>query len=231
MLILGEPGIGKTRHAAAAAAEAHGEGAWWCMARCPPEPTISFEPWVRAIGELALAGDDAWRAGLARRREQSWGRWYRARASMKLPSSAGADEVVAAEGARYRLLQGIGAVFARAADGAPLHIVLDDAHWCDAASAQALERLLERAPATGWWSWSPRGIATWGVRHPASLALADLRRTGDLSELRLGGLDAAGLAELVGAKVGRAITPQLGGQACRRGPPETRSSRGTGARP
>ena len=48
-----------------------------------------------------------------------------------------------------------------------------------------------------------------GRRHPASLALADLRRTGDLTELRLGGLDAAGLAALVGARVGRAITPQL----------------------
>jgi len=39
--------------------------------------------------------------------------------------------------------------------------------------------------------------------------LSDLRRTDDLSELRLTGLDASGMAALVGARVGRAITPQL----------------------
>ncbi len=46
--ILGEPGIGKTRHAAAAASEAHAHGATVVLARCPPEPVIPFEPWVRA---------------------------------------------------------------------------------------------------------------------------------------------------------------------------------------
>ena len=66
VLILGEPGIGKTRHAAAAAAEAHAEGSTVVLARCPPETVVPFEPWVRAIGELALAGDDAWRGTLAR---------------------------------------------------------------------------------------------------------------------------------------------------------------------
>ena len=39
--------------------------------------------------------------------------------------------------------------------------------------------------------------------------LADVRRTGDLVELRLEGLDAGGLAALVAARVGRAITPRL----------------------
>jgi predicted ATPase len=48
-----------------------------------------------------------------------------------------------------------------------------------------------------------------GRRHPISKVLAGLRRTGDLTELRLTGLDASGLADLVGARVGRAITPQL----------------------
>ena len=65
VLIMGEPGIGKTRHAAAAAAEAHSQGATVALARCPPETIVPFEPWVRAIGELALAGDEDWREALA----------------------------------------------------------------------------------------------------------------------------------------------------------------------
>ena len=58
VLILGEPGIGKTRHAAAAAAEAHADGAVVVLARCPPEAVDR----VRALG----ARDR--RAGARRRR-------------------------------------------------------------------------------------------------------------------------------------------------------------------
>ncbi len=45
-LVLGEPGIGKTRHAAAAAADAHARGEVVVLARCPPEAVIAF----RALG-------------------------------------------------------------------------------------------------------------------------------------------------------------------------------------
>jgi len=209
VLVLGEPGIGKTRHAAAAAAEAHADGATVVLARCPPEPVIAFEPWVRAVGELALAGDDAWRAKLA----EAAG----AELTALVPELSGnatsgdravADDIVIAEGARYRLLRGICATLAFAAGDAPLHVVLDDAHWCDPASAQALAHLLESAPAQLVLVATARDQEM-GRRHPVSKVLSDLRRTGDLSELRLAGLNASGLAALVGARVGRAITPGL----------------------
>lgn len=212
VLILGEPGIGKTRHAAAAAAEAHAAGEVVVLARCPAEAAIAFEPWARAIGELALAGGDAWRAELA----QAAGPELAALVPelgehATLSKRAVADEVVAAEGARYRLFRGIGAALALAAGEAPLHMVLDDAHWCDPASAQALGHLLESPPAQLVLVVTARDREM-GRRHPVSKALTDLRRTGDLEELRLTGLDASGLAALVGAKVGRAITPGLAEQ-------------------
>jgi len=206
-LILGEPGIGKTRHAAAAALEAHDRGELVVLARCPPEAVVPFEPWVRAIGELALAGDDAWREGLA----AAAGAELTALVPQLDREGAGArqatsSELTAAEGARYRLLTGIGAALAYAADDAPLHIVLDDAHWCDPASAQALEHLLDSTPCELVLVATARDREM-GRRHPVSQALSDLRRTGDLCELSLDGLDASGLAALVGARVGRVITP------------------------
>ena len=216
VLILGEPGIGKTRHAAAAAADAHAQGAVVALARCPPEPVIAFEPWVRAIGELALAGDEVWRAQLADAAGPEL--------SALVPQlgehagaaeRTGAGEMVAAEGARYRLLNGISAALACAAGESPLHLVLDDAHWCDAASAQALEHLLGSAPDRMVLVVTARDREM-GRGHPVSRALADLRRTGDLSELRLEGLDASGLAALVGARLGRAITPRLAARLERR---------------
>ncbi len=208
-LIVGEPGIGKTRHAAAAALEAHARGELVVLARCPPETVVPFEPWVRAIGELALAGDDEWRQGLA----AAAGAELTALVPQLDREGAGAEQVTsgelaAAEGGRYRLLTGIGAALAHAAGGAPLHIVLDDAHWCDPASAQALEHLLDSAPCELVLVATARDREI-GRRHPVSRALSDLRRTGDLSELRLDGLDASGLAALVGARVGRVITPRV----------------------
>ncbi len=207
--ILGEPGIGKTRHAAAAAAEAHALGATVVLARCPPEPVVPFEPWVRAVGELALTGDAEWRKALAGVAGPEF--------SALVPElsehagrgeSAAAASTVLAEGARYRLLRGISATLARAADGAPLHIVLDDAHWCDPASAQALEHILEGSHPQLALVVTARDREL-GRRHPVSRVLAGLRRTGDLEELRLEGLDASGTAALVSAKVGRSITPGL----------------------
>ncbi|HWC48421.1 MAG TPA: AAA family ATPase [Solirubrobacterales bacterium] len=208
-LILGEPGIGKTRHAAAAALEAHARGELVVLARCPPEAVVPFEPWVRAIGELALAGDDEWRRGLT----AAAGAELTALVPQLDRGGAGAErvsssELAAAEGARYRLLTGIGTALAHAAGDAPLHIVLDDAHWCDPASAQALEHLLDSSPGELVLVATARDREM-GRRHPVSRALTNLRRTGDLSELRLGGLDASGLAALVGARVGQAITPRV----------------------
>jgi class 3 adenylate cyclase/tetratricopeptide (TPR) repeat protein len=205
--ILGEPGIGKTRHAAAAAAEAHERGATVVLARCPPDPLVPFEPWVRAVGELALAGGDFWREALAGAAGPEFAALVPELAG-RAPGgeSAPVGAMVAAEGARYRLLRGIGTALAHAAGDSPLLIVLDDAHWCDAASAQALGNLLEgsRSHLTVLVTARDREL---GRRHPVSRVLAELRRTGDLQELRLDGLDVSGTAALVSARVGRAITP------------------------
>jgi eukaryotic-like serine/threonine-protein kinase len=207
VLVLGEPGIGKTRHAAAAAAEAHARGAAVVLARCQPETVTAFEPWVRAIGELALAGDDAWRASLAEAAGAELAVLVPELSEHAAPSERSvAADVVLAEGARYRVLRGIVATLARAAGGAPLHVLLDDAHWCDPASAQALGHLLDSAPAELVLVVTARDREM-GRGHPVSRVLADLRRTADLQELRLEGLDTSGLAALVGARLGRAITP------------------------
>jgi class 3 adenylate cyclase/tetratricopeptide (TPR) repeat protein len=212
VLILGEPGIGKTRHAAAVAAEAHAEGSLVVLARCQPDVTVPFEPWVRAVGELALAGDDAWRAELTSAAGPELAALVPELSEhATLADRVAADEIVAAEGARYRLFRGIAATLAFAAGEASLHVVIDDAHWCDPASAQALAHLLESAPGRLVLVVTARDREL-GRRHPVSKVLSNLRRTDDLAELRLVGLDASDLAALVGAKVGRAITPDLAAQ-------------------
>jgi class 3 adenylate cyclase len=210
VVIVGEPGIGKTRHAAAAATAAHKGGAIVVLARCPPEATIAFEPWVRAIGELALAGNEDWRARLAAAAgPELAGLVPELSDHAAHAGDAAAGSIVAAEGARYRLMRGIGAALSSAAGEAPLHLVLDDAQWCDPASAQALRHLLEREWAQGLALVVTAREQELGRGHSVSRVLSDLRRTGDLSELRLEGLDADGMAALVSSRLGRAITPGL----------------------
>lgn len=209
VIILGEPGIGKTRHAAAAAAEAHTRGALVVLARCPPEAVVPFEPWVRAIGELARAGEGEWRESLADAAGPELASLVpELNDHSGLAERAGVDGTVAAEGARYRLLRGIGAALECAAGEAPLHVVLDDAHWCDPASAQALRHLLDTVSVPLVLTVTARDREM-GRRHPVTRALSDLRRTDDLGELRLDGLDASGMAALIDAKLGRSITPGL----------------------
>jgi class 3 adenylate cyclase len=209
VLLLGEPGIGKTRHAAGAAADAHAHGAIVALAHCSPDPAIAFAPWVGAIGELALAGDDAWRDRLAEAAGRELAALVPELSGRGAPGAANGSGLVAAEGARYRLLCGIGGVLACAAGVAPLLIVLEDAHWCDAASAQALGQLLERPPAERFTVVVTARERELGRGHPVARVLAELRYTHDLTELRLTGLDAEALAALVAATVGRAITPAL----------------------
>ena len=210
-LVLGEPGIGKTRHAAAAASEAHAEGAVVALARCPPEASVPFEPWVRAIGELARAGEDGWRDELAR---AAGPELCGAGAGAERSRSCLETRQVQASWRRPRApatgcSSGIGAALGHAAGEAPLHVVLDDAHWCDPASAQVLSHLLESSPCEQLVLVVTAREREMGRGHPVSRVLSDLRRTRDLSELRLEGLDASGLASLVAARVGRAITPRL----------------------
>ena len=210
VVIVGEPGIGKTRHAAAAAAAARKGGATVVLARCPPEAAIAFEPWVRAIGELALAGEEGWRARLAAAAgPELAGLVPELSDHAAHADDATAGSIVAAEGARYRLMRGIGEALSSAAGEAPLHLVLDDAQWCDPASAEALRHLLEREWAQGLALVVTAREQELGRGHPVSRVLSDLRRTGDLSELRLEGLDADGMAALVSSRLGRAITPGL----------------------
>lgn len=210
VLLLGEPGIGKTRHAAAAAAAAHAEGATVVLARCPAEAVISFEPWVRAIGELAHSCGEERRRMLAVAAGPQLAALVPELSEYATASDhADAGRMVAAEGARYRLLRGIDATLACAAGDGPLHVVLDDAHWCDPASTQALGHLLDGAVSSQLVLVVTARDRELGRGHRVSRVLSDLRRTGDLSDIRLTGLDASGLAALVGARTDRAITPRM----------------------
>ena len=204
-LVVGEPGIGKTRHAAASASGAHADSVLVMAARCPPEAATAYQPWVQAIGELARAGDEGWRAQLA----TAAGDDLRALVP-ELAGAAGPATPGATDGAQYRLLRGIGDVLASAlGENDRLLIVLDDAHWCDAGSAQGLKAVLESPVADRLSLLVTARDRELGRRHPVTQVLNELRRTHELAELRLDGLDATGISALLATRLGRAVAPRV----------------------
>ena len=169
-LVVGEPGIGKTRLAARFAAEVAGAGESVLYGGAAEEGLVPLEPFVEALhgsqalplDELTLAEDDP---------------AEKVRALFSLVEQGLAD---------------------RATSG-PVLLVLDDLHWADRATMRLLgyivrspvgDRLLVLA------LFREREIA----ESPLAETLSAVRRECDVQRLELGGLGPQEVRELVGAE-------------------------------
>lgn len=137
VLVGGEPGIGKTRLAEEAAVHARERGMSVVWGRCwDGDSGPGYWPWIQvlralahadllstAVAELGSVADE-----LARLVPDVVGGSVSAR-----PSGD-----VEAEGARFRLFDGMGQVLAAAAERTPLLVVLDDLHRADEPSVAML---------------------------------------------------------------------------------------------
>jgi DNA-binding SARP family transcriptional activator len=112
-LLVGEPGIGKSRLAAELAREARERGFTVLLGRCSPdEGAPPFWPWVSALDGL---GEEL----------------------PRIEAAAGD------EGARFRAWEEISRLVRDAARGRPVLLVIDDLHWADVSSLGALRVLID----------------------------------------------------------------------------------------
>ncbi|GAA4264045.1 BTAD domain-containing putative transcriptional regulator [Dactylosporangium darangshiense] len=133
-LLVGEPGIGKSRLAAEAARLAAAGGIAVLTGRCSEdEGAPPFWPWTRVLRDLAaelgadvlreLAGPDA------------------ALLPTGQPGAARGGASVEAE--RFEIFEAVARVLAAAAARTPLLVLLDDLHWADASSLRLLRHLTD----------------------------------------------------------------------------------------
>jgi AAA ATPase domain len=186
LAVEGEPGIGKSRLLEYLQAQANG-----CTALSGRasefEIDLPYGLWTDALDRHL---DD-----LGERRLSHLGLADPAALSMALPALAGPAGDPAG-GDRHRTHRALRDLLERLAAGRPLVLSLDDVHWADSASVDALAALVRRPPV------GPVLIAIAGregqLPRPLQSALSEALRQGRLIQLGLGPLSEPEAIELIG---------------------------------
>ena len=197
VLIAGEAGIGKTALVAQVARGAHARGVTVLLGRCTEELLVPYQPWIEVMGHL-----------LEHRPEllESVSPAHRAAMTRFLPSLRdGAGPDFDAETERLVLFEALVRVLELSASDGSTLVVLDDMHWSDAASVQALRHVVAASsalPVVLVCTYRDTDLA----RGDALTALlADFHREPRVSRRRLVGLDDQELTEYVSAAAGHEL--------------------------
>jgi DNA-binding winged helix-turn-helix (wHTH) protein/tetratricopeptide (TPR) repeat protein len=201
VLLVGEPGIGKTRTAEQLAAIARGAGAEVLVGRCFVEGAPAYWPWVQIV-----------RAFVERRDRAALERLLGARAAVigqaipevaeKLGGLAPPPELEPDQ-ARFRLFDSLTAFVKSASALRPLVLVLDDLHRADRSSLLLLQFLVREL--------REQRVLVVGTYRDAELArdpalarlLGEIAREDPSRSIALDGLARADVAGLLAAVTGR----------------------------
>ena len=221
VMLVGEPGIGKTRTATELTTYARLRGAQVLWGRCYETAgraaLLAVRPGAARLRPRARPG-----AAPARARQHRGRRSPRSCPSSrtKLPGLAPLPPAEPAQ-ARFRLFDSVTAFLRAASADEPLVLVLDDLHWADAGTLALLEflaRELEGAACSSsarTATSSSRRAIRWRPR------LAELTRERLFERVLLRGLDAEDVGRFIAGTAG--ITPPGGARAT----PSTRTPRAT----
>jgi ATP/maltotriose-dependent transcriptional regulator MalT len=197
ILLVGEPGIGKTRLLAELAARADVQGHVVLSGSASElERDLPFSVFVDALDEFVRGLDPNRFAVL----EDD----VRTELAHVFPSltTLASDRQVALQHERYRSHRAVRSLLEQLASAQPLVLVLDDLHWADSASIELLGALLRRPPSEPVLlalAMRPRQVP-----ERLSAALERASRADLLTSIELGALSAEEARELLGDAVDRA---------------------------
>ncbi|MBI1816733.1 MAG: protein kinase [Deltaproteobacteria bacterium] len=208
LLLVGEPGIGKTRTAEELATYAQMRGAQVLWGRCHEgEGAPAYWPWVNAI-----------RAYVHTREPKLL-------AAEMGPGAADIAEVVSEvrdrlpglpvaprlepEQARFRLFESVTTFLRNASRAKPLVVVLDDLHWADKPSLLLLEFLAREIGDARLLLMGTYRDVELGRQHPLEQTLAELVRNQRGERVLLRGLSGDDVARFIELTAGRTPPPAL----------------------
>ncbi len=209
VMLVGEPGIGKTRLAEELAAAARGRGAEVLWGRCPEQPGAPpFWPWVQVMRALASRLDDAeLHATTGAGAADLAGAFPELRDRFPgLPEAAPGPD---AESARFRLFDSVTSFLKRAAGRTPLVVVLDNLHWADGSSLRLLEFMAPEAAGAAVLVLGTYRDTELSRRHPLAETLGNLTRERHFVRIALRGLAPGDVRGLLEATLGTSPSPEL----------------------
>ncbi|MCI0782372.1 MAG: AAA family ATPase, partial [Chloroflexi bacterium] len=187
VMLVGEPGIGKSRTAQELATYAGLRQAQVLWGRCyEGEGAPSYWPWVQAIRSYVMARDvEELRSEMGAGASAIAG--IVSDVSEKLPGLAAPLELEP-EQARFRLFDAITAFLKNASRRQPLVLVLDDLHWADHPSLLLLEFMARELAGHRILVIGTYRDMELSRRHPLSLTLGELNRDRLFQRVLLRGL-------------------------------------------
>jgi DNA-binding SARP family transcriptional activator len=208
VLLAGEPGIGKSRLADALVEQARARGAEALVGRCwEAGGAPAYWPWIQALrasirdaepeplrAQLGVgAGDLAQLVPELRERFP------------QLPEPPALE----GEGARFRLFEAVTSFLRRASETRPLVVVLDDLHAADEPSLLLLQFVARELDASRLLIVVAYRDVDPTLRAPLTSALGELVGEPHTTQIALGGLSAADVAEYVRLSTGIEPPPAL----------------------
>ncbi len=206
-LLVGEPGIGKTRAAEELGTYANVSGARVYWGRCrEDEGAPAYWPWVQAIRSYARDADPvalAWQLGGGA-----------AEVAQLIPEVAEKLDIEAAVGsdseeARFRLFDSVTSLLLAAARDRPLVIVLDDLHWADEPSLLLLRFAARELASSGLLILGTYRDVELGRHHPLARVLGEISGIEGSARIPLRGLGVGAVERYIEMTSGSAAPPGL----------------------
>jgi tetratricopeptide (TPR) repeat protein len=196
LFVVGEPGVGKTRLAAAVALDAVSRGFTVLHGRCDEDLGAPYRPVVEAITPWLVGCPDAALPRIVGDGRDLVTLWPELAPRLGIETTGGGEDP---EVRRWRLFEAVVGLLGSIAGEGPLLLVVDDLHWAEPSTLLLLRHLARRAAAgTAIVVTVRRGEPG----NDAAALLGDIGTDRSLEIIDLGGLDRGEVAELVALHTG-----------------------------